>query len=193
MLPLQVRVDLGTMVMKEYPAVPKAPIRLFNIISRPLVRGVTPLQRSSRCILQPLPTGQSSDEGNKLVMLQSISDRHRTENTRVNLDLWPKEKKRKKNEAFSAMSKNESFYSKVNSPIGSGCRIHQLNLCRVVSHHRQESWIRHNIIWWYYLPTPPLGQDMTQGQFLIFSSFNGRPKLTYIPYFSFNGQSFAAC
>ena len=23
-----------------------------------------------------------------------------------------------------------------------------------------------NTIWWYYLPTPPLGQDMTQGQFL---------------------------
>ena len=23
-----------------------------------------------------------------------------------------------------------------------------------------------NCIWWYYLPTPPLGQDMTQGQFL---------------------------
>ena len=21
-------------------------------------------------------------------------------------------------------------------------------------------------MWWYYLPTPPLGQDMTQGQFL---------------------------
>ena len=21
-------------------------------------------------------------------------------------------------------------------------------------------------LWWYYLPTPPLGQDMTQGQFL---------------------------
>ena len=22
-------------------------------------------------------------------------------------------------------------------------------------------------VWWYYLPTPPLGQDMTQGQFFL--------------------------
>ena len=27
---------------------------------------------------------------------------------------------------------------------------------------------------------------------IFFSSFNGRPKFTYIPYFSFNGQSLAA-
>ena len=28
----------------------------------------------------------------------------------------------------------------------------------------ETSWLR--VILWYYLPTPPLGQDMTQGQFL---------------------------
>ena len=35
-------------------------IRLFSVISRTLVGGggLTPLQRSSRCILQPQPTGQ---------------------------------------------------------------------------------------------------------------------------------------
>ena len=37
---------------------------------------------------------------------------------------------------------------------------------------RQRLWKRHTSSsrsvsrWWYYLPTPPLGQDMTQGQFL---------------------------
>ncbi len=39
-------------------------IRLFSIISRTLVMGgggLTPLQRSNRCILQPQPTGQISD------------------------------------------------------------------------------------------------------------------------------------
>ena len=30
-----------------------------------------------------------------------------------------------------------------------------------------EKWVKFvNLNDWYYLPTPPLGQDMTQGQFL---------------------------
>ena len=86
------------------------------------------------------------------------------------------------------------------SPVGFGCRIHCLHLCRGLrhthtSHPQWASWIWHKKIWqcgsrnagafgecrvplychhslvhsgleWYYLPTPPLGQDMTQGQFL---------------------------
>ena len=36
-LPLQARVDMGTMVMKRYSAFPKSPIRLFRIISRTFV------------------------------------------------------------------------------------------------------------------------------------------------------------
>ena len=39
-------------------------IKLFSVISRTLVRGgLTPLQRCSRCILQPQPTGQEKGEG----------------------------------------------------------------------------------------------------------------------------------
>ena len=58
------RVDLGAMAMKGYSRFPKLQhcwnltIRLFSVISRTLVRaGLTPLQRSSQCILQPQLTG----------------------------------------------------------------------------------------------------------------------------------------
>ena len=52
--------------MKRQSASPKVPyywdlsIRLFNVISGTHVggKGLTPLQKSSRCILQPQPTGQ---------------------------------------------------------------------------------------------------------------------------------------
>ena len=65
-LPLQARVDPGTMAIKKYSTIPKSPqspnltIRWFNVISRTLVGGwvvFTPLQRCSQCILQPQPTG----------------------------------------------------------------------------------------------------------------------------------------
>ena len=66
-LPLQASVDLGAMAMKGYTAFPKAPaslnfiIRLFSAISRTMVAGgvLTPLQKCSRCILNPQPTGQN--------------------------------------------------------------------------------------------------------------------------------------
>ena len=39
-------------------------IRLFSVISRTLIEGgLTPLQRCSRCILQPQLTGQPGDQG----------------------------------------------------------------------------------------------------------------------------------
>ena len=67
-LSLWTRVDLGTMAMKDTPHSPKLQhywkftIRFFNVIFSTLVAGggLTPLQRSSRCILQPQPTGQCS-------------------------------------------------------------------------------------------------------------------------------------
>ena len=65
MLPLRARVDLGAMAIKGYSAFPKAPAllephhQIFSVIIRTLMGGdLTPLQRSSRCILQPQPTGQ---------------------------------------------------------------------------------------------------------------------------------------
>ena len=59
MLPLLVRVDLGAMVMKLQHYW-NLIIRLFRVISGHSSRGgvLTPLQRSSRWILQPQPTGQ---------------------------------------------------------------------------------------------------------------------------------------
>ena len=67
MLPLRARVDLGAMAMKRYSAFPKAPALLephHQIVKCHIQDtrwgGHTPLQRSSRCILQPQPTGQIS-------------------------------------------------------------------------------------------------------------------------------------
>ncbi len=64
-LPFRARVDLGAMAMKGYSAFTKQQHywnltkRLPVIISGTLLRGsLTSLQRSSRCILQPQPTGQ---------------------------------------------------------------------------------------------------------------------------------------
>ena len=64
-LPPRARVELGAMAIKGYSTFPKLQhcwnltIRLFSVISRTLDgRVLTPLQRSSRCILQPQPTGQ---------------------------------------------------------------------------------------------------------------------------------------
>ena len=69
-LPLRVRLNLGAMVMKGCPHSPKPQhhwnltIRLFSVISRTLVWwGLTPLQRCSRCILQPQPIKQSEEKG----------------------------------------------------------------------------------------------------------------------------------
>ena len=64
MLPLQARVDLGAMAIKGYSAFPKAPALLAPsdcLVSYQdtLGEGLTPLQRYSQCILQPLLTGQS--------------------------------------------------------------------------------------------------------------------------------------
>ena len=64
-LPLRARVDLGATAMKGYSAFPKAPALLGPspsdcLVSYPghsLGGGLIPLQRSSRCILQPQPTG----------------------------------------------------------------------------------------------------------------------------------------
>ena len=61
MLPLRARVDLGAMAIKGYSAFPKAPVLLephhqivyCHIYDNRWGGGLTPLQRSSRCILQP--------------------------------------------------------------------------------------------------------------------------------------------
>ena len=63
MLQLWARVNLDAKAMKGYSAFPKhqyyrkLTIKLFNVKSRILVLGLTPLQKSSRCILQLQPTG----------------------------------------------------------------------------------------------------------------------------------------
>ena len=57
MPPFRARVDLGAIAMKGC----SSSIRLFSVISRTLVgRGLTPLQKYSRCILQPQPNGQKT-------------------------------------------------------------------------------------------------------------------------------------
>ena len=70
MLPLQARADLRTMAMKGYSAFPKAPALLephhqivLCHIQDTCWGGLSPLQRSSRCILQPQLTGQTMHEG----------------------------------------------------------------------------------------------------------------------------------
>ena len=88
MLLLRAWVELGAMAMKGAPHSPKLQhhwnltIRLFSVISRTLIRGVslTSLQRSSRYILQPQPTGQGSKwiwgNGNKGII-------HTSQNSRI--------------------------------------------------------------------------------------------------------------
>ena len=64
MLLLRDRVDLVAMAMKGCSAFPKLQhnlnltIRLFRVINRTLVGGITSLQRSNQCFLKPQPTGQ---------------------------------------------------------------------------------------------------------------------------------------
>ena len=67
MLPLRARVDLGAMAMKRYSAFPKAPALLephYQIVLCHIQdtrwASLTPLQRCSRCIQQPQPTGPIS-------------------------------------------------------------------------------------------------------------------------------------
>ena len=57
MRPLRARVDLGAIAMKGYSAFPKAPVLLEPHQDTRWEEELTPLQRSSRCILQPQPTG----------------------------------------------------------------------------------------------------------------------------------------
>ena len=62
MLPFRVRVDLGVMAMNGFSAFPKALLEPYNQIVKCHIQdtrweGLTPLQRSSRCILQPQLTG----------------------------------------------------------------------------------------------------------------------------------------
>ena len=60
MLPLRARVDLGAMAIKGYSAFPKTPALpephyqiVYYHSGHSLGGGLTPLQRRSRCILQP--------------------------------------------------------------------------------------------------------------------------------------------
>ena len=64
MLPLQNRVELGVMATKGFSTFPKAPVLLephhqivLCHIQYTRWESLTPLQRSSRCILQPQPMG----------------------------------------------------------------------------------------------------------------------------------------
>ena len=70
-LPPRARMDLEAMAIKGYSAFPKAPALLethHQIVychiqdTRWVGWGLTPLQRSSQCILQPQPTGQAQNE-----------------------------------------------------------------------------------------------------------------------------------
>ena len=71
-LPLQARVDQGTPHSPKLQHCWNLIIRLFSVISRTLVSvgggGLTPLQRSSRCILQPQSTGQYTELNVKTVL-----------------------------------------------------------------------------------------------------------------------------
>ena len=63
MLPLQVRVDMEAMAIKKYSAFPKSAALLEPHVQIVLCHivwggGLTPTQRSNRCILQFQPTGQ---------------------------------------------------------------------------------------------------------------------------------------
>ena len=64
MLPFLARMDMIGMAIKGYSTFPKPQhhrnltIRLFSVISRKLIGGLTPLQRCSWCTLQPQLTGQ---------------------------------------------------------------------------------------------------------------------------------------
>ena len=69
MLPLWARVDPGVMAMKEYSTFPKAPALLephhqVIVISRTLIgsEGLSPLQRSNWCILQPTAIQASGEK-----------------------------------------------------------------------------------------------------------------------------------
>ena len=78
MLPLQARVDLGVMAMKGYSAFPKATGTSPSdcLVSYPghSLEGLTPLQRSSRCILQAQPTRQKCDwSSNSLTMMSQFN------------------------------------------------------------------------------------------------------------------------
>ena len=79
MLPLRARVDRVAMARKGYSAFPKAPALLephdqivLCHIQDTRWGGLTPLQRSSRCILQPQPTGQPSLMSNCLLIILVI-------------------------------------------------------------------------------------------------------------------------
>ena len=72
------RVDLGTMAMKELSAFTKAraivePHHQIVLCHKQDTRwkGFTPLQRCSRCILQPQPTGQASIRGVMVNIVES--------------------------------------------------------------------------------------------------------------------------
>ena len=56
---LWAKVDMGVMAIKKYSAFPKAPTDCLVSYQGNRRRNLTPLQRSSRCILQPQPTGPS--------------------------------------------------------------------------------------------------------------------------------------
>ena len=78
MFPLLARVDLRVMAMKEAPHFPKLQhnwnltIKVFSNISWKLIEsgGLTPLQKFSRCILQPQPNGKVGDCKAKFIFEQ---------------------------------------------------------------------------------------------------------------------------
>ena len=80
MLPLQARVDLGVMAMKGCSTFLKATeslephhqIAYCHILDTRWGGGLTPLQRCSRCILQPQPTGKYTELHLKTVLFQII-------------------------------------------------------------------------------------------------------------------------
>ena len=81
MLPFWARVDLGAKQVKGYTVSPKLQhfesliIILFSVISKkPVARCLTPLQRCSRCILQPKSTGLRTAQDQRAMKLHLEKD-----------------------------------------------------------------------------------------------------------------------
>ena len=117
MLPRRARMDLGAMAMKGYSVFPKAPallephhqIAYCHIQDTRCGEGLTPLQRNSRCILQPQPTGQWNFEIqlDHLILTRMIIKKIKKEEKRESANHRVKIKKSKKRDKYSELAKEE--------------------------------------------------------------------------------------
>ena len=127
MLPLQVRVDLGALAIKGYSAFPKSSSItgtspsdcLVSYLGHSLVGFFTPLQRSTWCILHLQLTGQICFVSNWTLLLCACLCIHQ--------------------KVCNLMIKNIFIFLYNLCPVGWGCRIHRLLLCRGVRPPTNES------------------------------------------------------